>query len=240
MTPEPSPTFDPAAHPRRLNLGCGWDHREGYVNVDFQDFHEPDVVADVRNLVAFPSDYYDEVLAVDVLEHLDRGDVKPALAEWARVLRVGGRLVVRVPDVIGLASLMSVSTDLEQQETLLQCLYGTQAYNGDFHHFGFTEVVLRSYLHEAKLGDVHITHHDHWLFDVEAVKADDPGPLVLGPLPFMVPGANLPAGVAPRLPQAEASAPEASTFGASLRRAVAGLRRRIRAAVDAQRSRASR
>ena len=240
MTPEPSPAFDPAAHPRRLNLGCGWDHREGYVNVDFLDFHHPDVVADVRNLVAFPSGYYDEVLAVDVLEHLHRGDVKPTLLEWGRVLRAGGRLVIRVPDVVGLVSLMSVSDDLEQQELLLQCMYGTQAYDGDFHHFGFTEVVLRNYLHEAKFGTVSITHRDHWLFDVEAVKAENPGPLVLGPLPFMVPGGDLPPGVAPRVPGAPAPNAGAETFTATLRRAAASLRRRVRSLVDGQRSRASR
>jgi predicted SAM-dependent methyltransferase len=240
MTAEPSPAFDPAAHPRRLNLGCGWDHRDGYVNVDFLDFHHPDVVADVRDLVAFPSGYYDEVLAVDVLEHLHRGDVKPALAEWGRVLRAGGRLVIRVPDVVGLVSLMSVTDDLEQQETLLQCMYGTQAYDGDFHHFGFTEVVLRNYLYEAGFGDVRVTHRDHWLFDVDAVKVEHPGPLVLGPLPFMVPGGDLPPGVQPRLPGGAATPTGTDALAATLRRAVASLRRRVRGVVDAQRSRTSR
>ena len=31
--------FDPAAWPRKLNLGCGFDRRQGYVNVDLHDFH---------------------------------------------------------------------------------------------------------------------------------------------------------------------------------------------------------
>jgi len=55
---------------RKLNLGCGFDLREGYVNVDFQDFHKPDVVADVRDHGHAPVWLVEEIIARDVLEHL--------------------------------------------------------------------------------------------------------------------------------------------------------------------------
>ena len=48
--------------PTKLNLGCGFDKRPGYLNVDFQAFHSPDLVADIRNLDTLPSDTFEEIL----------------------------------------------------------------------------------------------------------------------------------------------------------------------------------
>ena len=56
--------FDWRAYPDRLNLGCGFDRREGYTNVDFQEFHHPDLHADVRDLGMLPSDHYREIIAI--------------------------------------------------------------------------------------------------------------------------------------------------------------------------------
>ncbi len=177
--------FDYAAHPCRINLGCGFDHRAGYLNVDFQDFHHPDLLADVRDLGMLPSGYYEELIAQDVLEHLPRTEVLSALQEWGRLLAPGGQLVLRVPDIIGLAKLLSERHDLAEQEILLQNLYGTQAYSGDFHYFGFTEVVLRHYLALAGFEVAELRHRDQWLFDAVAVRIEGDRVLDLGDLTFM-------------------------------------------------------
>ena len=81
----PAEPFDPAAHPARLNLGCGYDRREGFLNVDLHAFHDPDLVGDVRSLPALPSGRYTEIVAQDVLEHLERADGPVA---GARVVEV--------------------------------------------------------------------------------------------------------------------------------------------------------
>ncbi len=182
--------FDPTAFPRRVNLGCGWDRRPGYLNVDLHAFHEPDLVADVRDLPMLPTGGYDEVVAQDVLEHLPRGDALPALREWARLLGPGGQLVLRVPDLVALLGLFADPElrSREKQEELVQCLFGTQAYDGDVHLNGFSEVLLRHFLHDAGFDDARFTHRDEWLFDVVARRAAGPVDLDLGDLPFMVPG----------------------------------------------------
>jgi SAM-dependent methyltransferase len=169
--------FDWQGHPRRLNLGCGWDRREGYLNVDLHDFHEPDLVADVRNCHMLPSGEYDEILAMDVLEHLPRADVGAALAEWARLLRVGGKLVLRLPDLVGLLRQFESSSDPAHHALLVQCLYGTQAYDGDWHRNGFTELLLRQALFDAGFDVTSIAHRDEWLFDVVATRTDTPAPV---------------------------------------------------------------
>jgi predicted SAM-dependent methyltransferase len=207
-TPDDTPPlFDPRLYPRRVNLGCGFDQRDGYVNVDFQSFHEPDLVADVRDLSMLPDGCYEEILAQDVLEHLPRTEVLPTLQTWSRKLMPGGRLVLRVPDVLGLARLLSRQLALEDQETLLQNLFGTQAYTGDFHMFGFTEVVLRHYLARSRLEVVEIVHKDEWMFDVTAVRVSGEARLDLTHLPFM--SLEIPTGAAPPEPVAPSLSPAA-------------------------------
>jgi predicted SAM-dependent methyltransferase len=167
-----SETFDPMTAPDRLNLGCGWDHREGYLNVDLHDFHKPDLVADVTNLEMLPSGHYQEVIAQDVLEHLPRTSTQTVLQEWSRVLAEGGRIHLRVPSVIDLAEMMKQPEHQEvaQQELFVQCLFGTQAYTEDTHFTTFTKPLLRHYLAQAHLEVTEWGMRDGWLFEVDAVK----------------------------------------------------------------------
>jgi predicted SAM-dependent methyltransferase len=164
--------FDPSAWPRKLNLGCGWDHRPGYVNVDFLAAHRPNLVADIRKLGFLPARYYDEIVAQDVLEHVPRTSTGPILAHWNRLLRPGGTLVLRVPNILAIARLLERNEyrDPAQQELLIQFLYGTQAYTGDFHLTSFTEILLRHYLQGAGFKVTSLRPFEVWLFDVTATK----------------------------------------------------------------------
>ena len=162
---------------RKLNLGCGFDKREGYINVDLHAMHDPDVIADVRDLNIFETGTYDEIVAQDVLEHLSRADAQPALQEWARILRPGGRLVLRLPNLIGLLHLFVERPGVEDQRVFVQLLFGTQAYNGDWHCNGYTELLLRHALHDAGFDVESIVDRDGWLFDVVAVRTDTPTPV---------------------------------------------------------------
>lgn len=173
--------MDFGQYPRRLNLGCGFDRQVGYLNIDINGFHDPDLVADVRDLSVLPSGYYEEILAIDVLEHIGRTEVKGTLAEWNRLLVEGGILTIRVPDLVGLLSLFFDRhyRTLEKQEELVQCCFGTQAYQGDFHLSGFTPTILRNYLESAGFSVVRMRNRDVWL--IEAVARKGEGPAYGGP-----------------------------------------------------------
>lgn len=169
---QPVTEFDPSTYPNKLNLGCGFDIRPGYLNVDFQSFHHPDLVADIRKLEMLPSEYYEEIVAQDCLEHFPRCDTQPALAEWSRLLKPGGVLKLRVPNLLGLLELFTWESQrsIASQENLVQCLFGTQAYNGDWHLTGFTQVLLEHYLQEAGFDDFKFETKDHWLFEITCCK----------------------------------------------------------------------
>ncbi len=158
----------------KLNLGCGYDLREGYVNVDLEEFHGPDLVADVTSLDGIDDGAAHEVLAIDVLEHLNRDSTAAALAEWARVMMPGGVLKIQVPDMRGLSRMILSSTDtLESAETMAGLLYGTQAYTGDFHQAGFTDLLLASKLAHAGFTNIIVSPKDDWMLDLVARRRND-------------------------------------------------------------------
>ena len=81
---------------RVLNLGCGRKRVEGAVNVDAVESVAPDVLCDLnRRPWPFPADHFDEVLAYDVVEHLE--DVMRTFEEVHRVARDGAVVRVTVP-----------------------------------------------------------------------------------------------------------------------------------------------
>lgn len=165
--------FNAEAYPSRVNLGCGFDQRDGYLNVDFQDFHEPDLVADVRELTMLPDAGYTEVLAFDVLEHLPRHDTARACAEWYRICAPGGVMRCRVPNVLALARRLAEVDDARAQAEVLHLMFGTQAYSGDFHLAGFTDVTLVDALATAGFRSIELENQDDWMLDATARR---PGP----------------------------------------------------------------
>ena len=87
----------------KLNLGCGDKHLPGYTNVDIVESRRglrPDVICDIRDLKPFDADSVDEVLAVHVIDHVHRWEVEDVLREWARVLKVGGKIVLETPNLV--------------------------------------------------------------------------------------------------------------------------------------------
>ena len=79
----------------KLNLGCGLDKREGYVNIDVREDVEPDMVIDLEKelLRRFEDESVDEILAKDFLEHLSWRVVETFLRDCHRVLKHNGRIL---------------------------------------------------------------------------------------------------------------------------------------------------
>lgn len=77
---------------RLLNVGCGRDRRDEYVNLDISHLPEVDVVASVgSDKLPFPDNTFTVALCRDVLEHVE---VVPALRELHRVVEPGGAVVI--------------------------------------------------------------------------------------------------------------------------------------------------
>lgn len=76
--------------------------------------------------------------------------VKATLIEWHRVLRVGGILLLSVPDIDTLARLYTnESMNVAQVWHITKMIYGSQFDEGDYHRVGFSYELLSSYLRDA-------------------------------------------------------------------------------------------
>jgi predicted SAM-dependent methyltransferase len=83
----------------KLHLGCGKKILEGWTNCDIADNAydtQPDVACDITKL-PFDDNSADEIMAIHVFEHFYLKDVDGVLAEWKRVLKDGGKLVLEMP-----------------------------------------------------------------------------------------------------------------------------------------------
>ena len=80
----------------KLNLGCGNYAKKGYVNVDRFAADGVDIVHDLSQFpYPFNDNDFDLIEADHVLEHLP--EVFPVMTEIHRILKPGGRLIIRTP-----------------------------------------------------------------------------------------------------------------------------------------------
>ena len=94
--------MDARTGPVKLNIGCGTDYREGFVNIDGSDtLPRVDRRVDVATeslLDHFDEGSVDHILANDILEHHFHWEAVELLRDFHRLLRPGGTAEIRVPD----------------------------------------------------------------------------------------------------------------------------------------------
>ncbi len=105
----------------KLNVGCGTDLRNGYVNIDARPEVKPDIVVTFPCLlVPLIDDKVDYIVCRDLLEHLFRWEAISMLAEFYNLLESNGKLEIRVPDTHNIIN-SSLTTDEK-----ISLMYGGQ------------------------------------------------------------------------------------------------------------------
>jgi predicted SAM-dependent methyltransferase len=162
----------------KLYLGSRDYKPEGFLTVDIDRHHEPDIVADVTDLSAIDSNSVEEICASHILEHLPWPLSYKALGEWARVLRPGGRLRVAVPDLAALCAMVAEGHNAWAATALI---YGVGRLENalEAHQYGYTRGMLISIL--RSLG---FTNFDWWKHDLPDASngwmhADDSGRIAI-------------------------------------------------------------
>jgi predicted SAM-dependent methyltransferase len=141
----------------RLNLGSGERPLPGFVNVDtLADAPHVDVVADVTQPLPFEDGCAELIYAVHLLEHVATERVPAVLADWRRVLRPGGVLMLAVPDLDAIARILMERSGwfTPPHAPWLGAIYGGQKDEWDFHKTGFTAPWLAYLLSNAGFGEV--------------------------------------------------------------------------------------
>ncbi len=85
--------------PLLLELGSGRHGEAGFTHVDAVKVGNVDIEADIRKLDWLENDFVDELYSAHVVEHVSYTEIDNLLREWYRVLRPGGKLTIKMPDL---------------------------------------------------------------------------------------------------------------------------------------------
>ncbi|MFA6063881.1 MAG: methyltransferase domain-containing protein [Gallionella sp.] len=87
----------------KINVGCGKRTDPDWWNCDVQqdpDASQPlDAICDARS-IPLPNECADVVQAIHLFEHLYRWEIDSALAEWRRLLKPKGTLILELPNLV--------------------------------------------------------------------------------------------------------------------------------------------
>jgi len=137
----------------RLHIG-GEQPKKGWKILNIQEAPHVDFIGDAGDLSQFDDESVAEIYASHILEHLGYVEELPAaLAEWYRVMKPGGLVMISVPDMVALCRyFLTPGISQKDQFHLMRILFGGQMDPFDFHKVGFTEDFLRGFL--VKQGSV--------------------------------------------------------------------------------------
>jgi len=133
----------------KLHLGCGTKRLEGWINIDSVEACKPDLVHDISHPLPYDDLTVDEVLAEDLLEHFDKYLRFIVFYEWVRVLKVGGKVTLQVPNFKKiLFKYFKFGYDNFVDFIFGENMWESKIYTGHFgnHKWGYSEKTLKSFV----------------------------------------------------------------------------------------------
>ena len=134
----------------RLNLCCGQDIRNGFLNIDVRRLDPRILQLDLERdlLTPFPPESAEEIVAQDCVEHVSWRRVPDLLRDVYRVLRCGGIFVIRVPDLEEIARFTFLNPGYDDFIQISYWIFGGQDYPENTHKAGFTKPSARRLLED--------------------------------------------------------------------------------------------
>ena len=133
---------------KTLNVGCGErtfkECPEGYECINYDEranLPNVDVVGDVRKL-DFPDEEFSFIIASDIMEHFTIFETENILREWKRVLKIGGIIEFRMPNLKAICK--KYIDGVSDAKLTSWLLMGGQTYRGNFHYVSFDREWFRS------------------------------------------------------------------------------------------------
>lgn len=168
-----------------LNVGCGAARPERLpaafrsakwreIRLDIDPAVAPDIIGDIQNLSGIPDACIDAIWSSHNLEHLNAYEVPAALAEFRRVLKPDGFVLISVPDLRAVARQVAednLSSPLYNSAagpiTPLDMLFGHQASLQKGNHYmahrcGFTATTLGQALADAGFAEARVHEGSRW------------------------------------------------------------------------------
>lgn len=134
-----------------LEIGCG--DKQVYPNsitLDIRKTPLVDIIADARAL-PFKEGSIDYLFSSHVIEHFSHRETDDIAKEWIRVIKVGGVVELRCPDLRARALLFFFNPSLEN----IHNIYGEQDYSANFHKCGFSYSRIKELFSKFGIKKIH-------------------------------------------------------------------------------------
>ena len=132
----------------KLNLGCGGNYLSGYINIDYSEKYETDIMLDIgRERLPFGDDSVSTVISSHLIEHLIRCEGIHHLREVFRVLRPKGNFYLAFPDVVCIINIFFGNEGPQEyegnHEWIIEALYESQRDKTTYHRYGYTKHTMK-------------------------------------------------------------------------------------------------
>lgn len=189
----------------KLHLGCGTVYLDGYVNIDMEGvpaklhperkehnlttidkyYKYPfrknmynkvyDIKDDVTKLNGFEENSVDEILSVNLIDHMKKDEFLDMLMVWKKVLKPGGVLIIDVDDRRKQAQILVEADTVEKIEWAMRLIYCHHRTKYDTHYWGYTPEYLKSILEDNGFNYVwtktdYIVHDVYPNFQIKATN----------------------------------------------------------------------
>jgi len=133
-----------------LDIGCGENKRsEIMIGLDIRKTSSTDIIADAH-MLPFKDEIFDYIYSSHLIEHFSHKEVRKVLSEWVRVLKNGGIIEIRCPDLRARALLFFLNPTWQNVKNI----YGEQDYKGNYHKCGFSYGLLKCLLESCGIKNV--------------------------------------------------------------------------------------
>ena len=126
----------------KLNIGAGDIVIEGFTPIDRKLGQE-------AYPLAYEDESVDEIRASHVLEHFGWAEIEPAMRDWVRTLKKGGKIRIAVPDFD-----KCIRAGHDGDDKWAHYIMGGQEDENDFHRSLFTEPILKGFMEHVGLENI--------------------------------------------------------------------------------------
>lgn len=167
----------------KLNLGSGGKTIPGFINCDLFPQLGVDEIFSLDE-IPYADCSVDEISSEHALEHLPRLQGEKALKEWFRVLKPGGKVDLKIPDLVGCCN--GFLNDIPNREWYKWTIYGIQDHRhtdypfkdktntGQIHYNGFTKESITELMSKSGFIVNSIENYDGFSTPSMHIKATKP------------------------------------------------------------------
>jgi len=155
----------------KLQLGCGNQIFENYINVDFKRLNGVDVQADIRQL-PFKDNSIEAIETYHTIEHIPRQEIESTLRDWFRVLKRDGELIIELPDFEqNCRDYLDAVAKEDWQKANMQLAFiygGDSPAPEDAHRWGYSPLSLATFLYQV--GFRNILSGEPWSYHTKQAR----------------------------------------------------------------------